>query len=182
MSAGEITRAVLEQSCLWSRPAFYGDHQTLTFTTAAAPLVFSGSIKTRPTSYFLCTAINVGLIDQTNVRVGTTSLWTPYNNPYLLTLTNQASGKPYNFGASTPANGPSGVPVACVSSYPVSAVALPTYIYFKPDESVEYSLPVTQQPIAGGGNYPANNDVLTVDVLLIGIEYMMAGATNGQAA
>ena len=184
---GEILRAVLEETCLWSRPAFYGDHQTALFNGAggAPPTVLSGIIRTRPTSFFLCTSIAVSLTDQTRLSSadGLTALWAPYNNPFPFTLTNQATGKPYNIGKGLGAGAGGGMPVNLFTNYPVSPIALPTYIYLPPQQFLEYSLSVTQITVSGGQAVPADQDTIQVDVLLQGIEYQMpGGSTFGQAA
>jgi hypothetical protein len=187
--SGEILRAVLEDSCLWSRPAWYGDHQL-----AIAPakvngrvrFTMSGLIKTRANTFFLCTSINANVLDLTfPVATGDNQpCFIPRNALFPLTLRRSATHQALNFN-STGQNAP---PISAVTTYPVSSTALPTYLYFRPEESLEWeilfdvaqaTLPITPS----SGQLPLPGDHVQADILLQGIEYMMpTGAISGQAA
>lgn len=160
---GELLRATLEQSCVWSRPRWYGAR--ILFPSAGAfPVSRSTTTTFDKTGYFLLTAFYVGMIDVT--AVGPQTNWGLPAGSLNMQLQNSQSGQEYYYN---PVSGPVGGPMAfTLASYLASPVELEEYPVFGPGERLKWTLTRTALVSAVGAAIPA-------DICYAGIEYLMPG-------
>jgi hypothetical protein len=166
---GEILRATLEQSCVFSRPKFYGARLVVPASTQIG-LQRSTVTTFDKLGWFLLTSFYVGSTGTGTLGTSGFGLTSFGNN---MQLQDVQTGK--FFYESHPVNkgGPPGVQVG---SFATSQVELSEYPLFGPGERIRwiYTLQVflTGSP---GADY--------ADILYSGIEYLMPGGPSyGQAS
>lgn len=165
---GEILRAVLEESCQFSRPKFYGARLNIPATLQQG-LTRSTVTTFDMFGWFLLTSFYVG--GDSGVDLSTNNMGGLAAFAANIQLQDLQTGKV--FYDSAPSHG--GTPGLLVGSYSTSPTELPEYPLFGPGERIRLIYTYTGL-LQTGGPFPD-----FVDICYSGIEYLMLspGAANG---
>lgn len=164
---GEILRAMYDNAAMSKRTAFYGDH--LQFTMPASGTInLQGTTKTRQSSFFLMTSFGAMLSGPEN---GTASDYCFRLQPYPFSISLLDTNKVF-YRSTIPGKAPA---LTLTASLAYGQVPLEEYIPVDPGETIGWAM----TPFVNLSGGPFVGGTYNIDVLYMGIEYLMPGPSNG---